>query len=109
MADRRYPVSIKLSDLPLDELFFIKEIRCIKTKKIGKWFILDLLNEKCVFVNDETNKWMLSNPKQVDAMKKLVQEQKLGFRHIGSSVIKFVDVMDEMESQEFLLSETQDN
>ena len=85
---------MRLADLPLDEVLTIKGLRDVKTKR-GVRFVIDLPDKKCLFVPDETNSWLLTNPKQVKAMLLLINEEKIGFRHIASGGLEFVNLEEE--------------
>ena len=93
VSQRLYPENVKLSTLPVDQVFPIKNIRQIKSKKSGKWHLLDFGDDQCVFVNEDTNKYLLQESDEIKVMKDLIKNEKIGFKHVGSSILKFVTLM----------------
>lgn len=66
----------------------------------GLRIVIDMEDQRCFFVPDDTNDWLLKKPDQLKKMTKLIEEQKIGFTRIGDLSLTFVDLSEANLSRE---------
>lgn len=63
--------------------------------KFGERVIFDLPENRCIFVPDDINSWLLENRQEMEKMKNLVEGQKIGFERKAGATLLFTPLLKE--------------
>lgn len=84
-----YPNAIKLSDMPVNKIFPIKGIRSVKTRAYGMRLVVDISEDLCIFLTDDTNDWLTKNSEQLNKMTELIADGKIGVKRCSAMSLAF--------------------
>lgn len=85
----KYPTTVRLSALPIDENLKILKLRKIATKKFGEKLIADIPGHRCFFFTDALTDYLLGDSRQLTALDNEIKKGDISFKPLSASTLEF--------------------